>query len=63
MFWGASIMWAVDGIFSVLEGKPFFDISKEDAFLGFIIIAAGLLLFAFSTIINKQKNAMRLLKA
>ncbi len=42
MFWGAALMWACDGIASVLEGESFFDISREDTILGFIILAFGL---------------------
>ncbi len=46
MFWGATLMWSVDGIACVLEGEPFFDISMLDTILGVIIIATGLLIFA-----------------
>lgn len=57
MFWGAALMWAVDGIASVLEGEPFFDISMEDTILGFIILGAGLAIFAFMLLINRAKKA------
>lgn len=57
MFWGAALMWAVDGIASVLEGEPFFDISMEDTILGFIILGAGLAVFAFMLLINRAKKA------
>lgn len=56
MFWGASLMWAVDGIACVVEGEPFFDISMEDTILGFIILGSGLALFALMFVINKAKN-------
>ena len=46
MFWGAALMWSVDCVFNaVFEKKPLFDISREDTILGFIILAAGLLVF------------------
>ena len=49
VFWGAALMWSVDCVANALEGEPLFDISREDTVLGFIILAAGLLLFgAFS---------------
>lgn len=47
MFWGASLMWLVDSVFAVFGGEPFFDISMEDAVLGFIIIFAGVIFWAF----------------
>ena len=42
MFWGASLMWLIDCIFSAAGGEGFFDISMEDTILGIIILAAGL---------------------
>ena len=55
MFWSAALMWAVDGIASVAGGEGFFYISLEDATLGLIIIASGLLLFGISALIHKRK--------
>ncbi|MBP5442752.1 MAG: hypothetical protein J6Y60_05885 [Treponema sp.] len=57
MFWGAALMWAVDGIACVLEGESFFDISMEDTILGFIILGAGLVIFAFMLLLNRAKKA------
>ena len=45
MFWGAALMWSVDCVFNVADGEGLFDISREDTVLGFIILAAGLLVF------------------
>ena len=45
MFWGAALMWSVDCVHSVLEGDDLFDLSVEDMYLGFIILAFGLALF------------------
>ncbi len=42
MYWGASIMWSVDGIFSVIDGEGFFNMSADDALLGVIIIVCGI---------------------
>ncbi len=42
MFWGASLMWLIDCIFSAAGEEGFFDISMEDTILGIIILAAGL---------------------
>jgi hypothetical protein len=46
MFWGAALMWAVDCVANRLEGEPLLDLSREDALLCAIILAAGLLVFA-----------------
>jgi len=46
MFWGAALMWSVDCIANKMEGEALFDISREDTILGFIILGAGLLVFA-----------------
>ncbi len=46
MFGGAALMWSVDGIASVIEGESFFDLSRDDALLGCLVLAAGLAVFA-----------------
>ena len=46
MFWGAALMWSVDCVANRLEGEPLFDLSREDTVLGFIILGAGLLVYA-----------------
>ena len=45
MFWGAALMWSVDCVHSAMDGEPFFDISREDTVLGFIILAAGMVAY------------------
>ena len=45
MFWGAALMWAVDCVAEKLAGEPLLDFSREDAILGGIILAAGLLVY------------------
>ena len=42
MFWGAALMWAVDCVANRIDGEPLFDFSREDLMLGFIVLAAGL---------------------
>ena len=44
-FWAAALMWSIDGVASVIGGESFFDISKEDTLLGFIILGCGFALF------------------
>jgi len=57
MFWAAAIMWCVDGIASVYGGEPFFDISQEDTILGFIIVGAGLVVYAMMAWMEKRRLA------
>lgn len=45
-FWGAALMWSVDCVHSLMEGEGLFDLSREDAVLGAIILGAGLAVFA-----------------
>ncbi|MBQ3368996.1 hypothetical protein IJG44_08880 [bacterium] len=59
MFWAAALMWSVDGIASLLEGEPFFDISREDTVLGFIIVVCGLAVFAFLTAMEKRGHKLK----
>ena len=53
MFWGASLMWLCDCIFSAAGGEPFFGISAKDTLLGAIIIAAGLAIFTLRELHSK----------
>lgn len=45
MFWGAALMWGVDCTANALAGEPFFDLSREDAVLGGLVLAAGLCVY------------------
>ena len=55
MFWAAALMWSVDGVASVLEGEPFFDISREDTVLGAIIVLCGLAIFAVFAVFERRR--------
>ena len=54
MFWGAALMWSVDCVANRLEGEPLFDISREDTKLGFIILGAGLLVYAALALFGRR---------
>ena len=56
VFWGAALMWSVDCVANKLDGEALFDISKEDTVLGFIILGAGLLVFAILSLTTKAKQ-------
>ena len=44
-FAGAALMWAVDCTANFLDGEPLLDMSREDAVLGAIVLAAGTALY------------------
>lgn len=44
--WGAALMWGVDCVANAMEGEGLLDLSREDAILGCIVVAAGLAMFA-----------------
>ena len=54
MFWGAALMWSVDCVANKLDGEPLLDLSREDATLGFIILGAGLLVYAALAIFGRR---------
>ncbi len=55
MFWGAALMWSVDCVANKMDGEALFDISREDTVLGFIIIGAGLLVYAALGFIGRRQ--------
>ncbi len=59
MYWGASIMWLVDGFFCVAEGEPFLDLSLNDALLGFTVVLCGLILWVITLLVKDPKNIFR----
>ena len=54
MFWGAALMWSVDCVHSLMEGDGLFDLSREDAVLGAIILAAGFAVFAVLSVRDRM---------
>lgn len=56
MFWGAALMWGVDCVANRLEGGPLLDLSRADAVLGFIILGAGLLVYAALEFIGHRRS-------
>ena len=53
MFLGASLMWSVDGFAAVMNGESFLDLSKEDFFLGLVVVCCG---SAFYIVSQKLKS-------
>lgn len=59
MYWGASLMWTVDGFFAVAEGESFLDLSANDALLGLLIAICGLLAWLLILLYNDPKKVFR----
>lgn len=55
-FWGAALMWSVDCVHSLMEGEGLLDFSLDDAKLGAVIIATGLLLYVVLAIREKRET-------
>lgn len=62
MYWGATIMWFVDGLFCVAEGESFFDLSVSDALLGVLIVLCGLIAWVLMLIIKDPKKVWQKFK-
>ncbi|MDR2452421.1 MAG: hypothetical protein LBE85_11800 [Candidatus Accumulibacter sp.] len=43
MYWGAAMMWMVDGFFRLAEGEPFLEITLDDTLLGLLVAVSGLI--------------------
>lgn len=56
MFWGAALMWAVDCVAEAMAGEPLLDFSREDAVLGGIIVAAGLLAYGVLAVRERRRS-------
>ena len=57
MYWGATLMWSIDGVFQLREGEAFFDLSLNDAFLGIVVIVCGVVLWGLITFAHRRKTA------
>jgi hypothetical protein len=64
MYWGAALMWCVDGIFCLLEGEGFIEIVDtaamlDDAILGIVVVASGLVAWAIYLVVKDPKRVLR----
>ena len=61
MYWGAGLMWTVDGIASLLEGEAFVDHAAmfDDALLGLVIVTTGLIAWALYLLVKDPKGMVR----
>lgn len=64
MYWGAAIMWCVDGINNLIEGEGFIEIVEaetmiDDAILGLTVIVLGLVAWSIYLFIKDPKRTIR----
>jgi hypothetical protein len=64
MFWGASLMWMIDAVFEFVEDpKGFFAPAGadmiNDAFLGFSVVALGLIIWLVVLLIKDPQGVVR----
>lgn len=64
MYWGASLMWLVDAVFEYAELKadyftPAAADMLNDAYLGFSVVALGLLIWLVLLLINDPKGVLK----
>lgn len=64
MFWGASLMWLVDGIFSYAEEgaaifAPDFETLVNDAFLGLCVAAFALVIWLLVVLIKDPRGVWK----
>jgi hypothetical protein len=64
MYWGAAIMWSVDAVFEYAElGADYFNPAAgdmiNDAFLGFSVVALGLVIWLVRLLIKDPKGTVR----
>lgn len=64
IYWGAALMWFVDGIACLIEGEPFIEIADtaamlDDAVLGLVVVAVGLAAWALYLVAKDPKHVLR----
>ncbi len=64
IYWGAALMWCVDGIHGLIEGEGFIEISDtaamfDDAVLGLVVVVVGLVAWAVYLVAKDPKHVLR----
>lgn len=59
-YWGASLMWCVDGFASMAEGESFVELADtaamaDDALLGVLVVAIGVAFWAAYNAVAKKR--------
>jgi hypothetical protein len=64
VYWGAAVMWSVDGIAALAEGGPFVELAdksavKDDAVLGAYVLLLGLAVWGVYLLARKAAASSR----
>ena len=64
MYWGATLMWLVDAVVEYIEvGAEYFTPEAadmlNDAYLGFSVVALGLIIWLIIVLVKDPKNTVR----
>ena len=64
MYWGAVLMWLVDGMYRLLDGEAFIEIADaavmfDDAMLGLLAAIIGLAAWTVYLVIKGPKHVLR----
>ena len=64
MYWGAALMWCVDGINGLIEGEGFIEITDtaamfDDAVLGLVVVVIGLAAWVIYLVAKDPKRVLR----
>jgi hypothetical protein len=64
MYWGAALMWCVDGVNGLITDEGFIEISDtaamlDDAILGLVVVAVGLAAWAVYLVVKDPKRILR----
>ena len=64
MYWGASLMWTVDGITEVIGGGAFIDVSDpaavfNDSMLGLVVVLTGLVVWVVALLAKDPKRVFK----
>ena len=54
MYWGAALMWSVDGVFRLREGEHFLELTLNDTLLGMLIVICGLGVVSLRSVICRK---------
>lgn len=55
MYWGAALMWGVDGVFRLMEGECFLELTVNDTLLGILVVICGLGFVGVQTLLHKRR--------
>ena len=59
MFFGATIMWLIDGFYCLAEGEAFLDLSADDAALGVVVVICAVAVWLVALIVSGARDKIK----